>query len=242
MKKVNTSFGKFAKEWDQDVGEIGNFTHTQMVNQPLFKLIGSVKGKRVYDIACGNGFLSRMLVRKGALKVVASDVSPELIQIAKLKYSDKGIEYEVHDAKEFKNFSKNFFDVVILNLAAYYIKDIDLFFKGVKKILKSGGVFVFVLPHPLVNVVERLVDPKVRKLQSDKDYLKESVVSWYRNGDKKNGKNVYYHRPLQVYFNKLIKHGLIIKEVIEPQAKVRFGKSVKTLNIPKYILIKVQKV
>ncbi len=242
MKKVNTSFGKFAELWDKEVGDRGNFTHSQMINKPLLNLLGDIKGKRVYDVACGNGVLSRALVKKGAVEVWASDISPELITVAKENYKSENIRYSVRDAVDFRGVPKNHFNTVVLLLAAYYIKDIGLFFKKSHDVLKDNGSIVFVLPHPLFNVAEELENPKQKAVKLDMDYLKDKKVAWHKNGNKKYGKNVYYSRPLQSYINALAVAGFKITNFIEPAGAIRVKNKIKKINIPKYIIIKAVKV
>lgn len=48
----------------------------------LLKLLGNVKGKRVLDIGCGNGFFSSMIAERGA-KIVGFDISEKQIEFAK---------------------------------------------------------------------------------------------------------------------------------------------------------------
>ena len=48
----------------------------------LFLLLGDLRGKTVLDLACGEGFYTRLLKRAGASEVTGVDVSPEMIRLA----------------------------------------------------------------------------------------------------------------------------------------------------------------
>ena len=48
----------------------------------LFQLLGDVRGKTVLDMACGEGFHTRLLKRAGASEVTGGDISAEMIQLA----------------------------------------------------------------------------------------------------------------------------------------------------------------
>jgi 2-polyprenyl-3-methyl-5-hydroxy-6-metoxy-1,4-benzoquinol methylase len=48
----------------------------------FLKLIGRVDGKRVLDLACGDGFYSRRLKELGAARVVGLDISRQMIELA----------------------------------------------------------------------------------------------------------------------------------------------------------------
>lgn len=48
----------------------------------IFEMIGDVQGKSVLDLACGQGYYTRLFKHKGATKVVGVDVSLEMIKDA----------------------------------------------------------------------------------------------------------------------------------------------------------------
>ncbi|MEU2547750.1 class I SAM-dependent methyltransferase [Streptomyces roseolus] len=65
-------------------------------------LVGDVTGKTVLDLACGTGFYSRELKRRGASDVLGVDISSEMIAAARsLEARDPlGLRYEVGDVAE----------------------------------------------------------------------------------------------------------------------------------------------
>ena len=48
----------------------------------LFEMLGDVRGEKVLDMACGDGFYTRLLKRAGASDVTGVDVSAEMIRLA----------------------------------------------------------------------------------------------------------------------------------------------------------------
>ena len=48
----------------------------------LFQLLGDVSGTTVLDMACGEGFYTRLLKRAGASEVTGVDISAEMIRLA----------------------------------------------------------------------------------------------------------------------------------------------------------------
>ena len=48
----------------------------------LFELLGDVRGKTVLDLACGDGFYTRLLRQGGALEVTGVDISEGMIELA----------------------------------------------------------------------------------------------------------------------------------------------------------------
>ena len=54
-------------------------------------------GMRVLELGCGTGYFTRELARSGA-DVIAVDVSPELLEIAKANCSAPNVRYEIQNA------------------------------------------------------------------------------------------------------------------------------------------------
>ena len=48
----------------------------------LFEMLGDIRGNTVMEMACGDGFYTRLLKRAGASKVTGVDVSAEMIRLA----------------------------------------------------------------------------------------------------------------------------------------------------------------
>src|SRR5690242_20823466 len=48
----------------------------------LCELVGTLRGESVLDLACGEGFYSRVLRRRGAGRVVGVDQSARMIELA----------------------------------------------------------------------------------------------------------------------------------------------------------------
>ena len=113
----DTSFGAFADTYDDEVAVTGGYDHRKTIDPPLFELASEVAGKVAYDMACGNGDIARRLIRDGAREVWASDISYELITLARTKYTAEGINYSVRDAADFGGIPEDHFDLVLMNMA-----------------------------------------------------------------------------------------------------------------------------
>ena len=70
----------------------------------LFQLLGDVRGKTVLDMACGEGFYTRLLKRAGASAVTGVDISEEMIRLAENQEARRplGCRYERADAAAFQ--------------------------------------------------------------------------------------------------------------------------------------------
>lgn len=70
----------------------------------LFAALGDVRGLRVLDLACGEGFYTRRLKRAGAAEVTGVDISVEMIRLAeRLEQEDPlGCRYVTSDAADYR--------------------------------------------------------------------------------------------------------------------------------------------
>jgi SAM-dependent methyltransferase len=240
---MRTSFESFADEWNSRVGEAGHYTHRHTILPGILKLLGNIEGKKLYDVACGNGFFSRYLKSRGAKGVWASDVSKRLIEIAGAK-GTPGIKYLMRNASNFGGIPKRNFDVIVAVEAVPYIRNIDTFFRGAAQSLKSNGQFVFSCDHPLKSIASSAVGRKINPNRAALYYLNPKIESVKkRHWGSTSVKIGYerYARPLSFYINLCGKNGLYIDAIIEPKTRTIFkGKRVGT-PIPSYILIRALK-
>ena len=112
---MSTDYDAVAKEYKRS--KLAPW-RTYIERYSLLKLLGKVRGKSVLDLACGEGFYSRLVRERGAARVVGVDLSSGMIGlgIAAEKESPLGIEYRVGDAKAYQTDER--FDIVA---AAYLL-------------------------------------------------------------------------------------------------------------------------
>ncbi|GIW56021.1 MAG: hypothetical protein KatS3mg082_2425 [Nitrospiraceae bacterium] len=94
------------------------------------------KGKDVLELACGAGFGLGILVDVAAT-LAAGDIDKCLVERAKATYGN-AFPISVLDATRLP-FPDNYFDVVILFEAIYYIEEPDLFLSETRRVLRHGG-------------------------------------------------------------------------------------------------------
>ena len=117
----------------------------------LFELVGDVAGKSILDLACGEGFQTRLLKQKGAARVVGVDISAGMIDLARNEEFQRarGIEYYIEDAKRLELDEQ--FDMVfaayLLNYASTKDELLEMC-RAIARHLKAGGRFVSVNNNP----------------------------------------------------------------------------------------------
>lgn len=120
----------------------------------FMKLIGDTRGLNVLDVACGEGFYTRMVRRQGAAKVIGVDLSPGMVELASQQEARflQGIEYIVGDARDLSNFGP--VDLVIAAYLLNYASDQTTLLsmcRGITSVLKPGGRFVSVNCSPFLH-------------------------------------------------------------------------------------------
>ena len=207
-----TSWGHVANWYHEHVAESGDTYHEKVVKPNLIRVLGEVKGKHVLDVACGEGFFSRALEKLGA-HVTGADIAPELIAKAK-KVGPPSITYIVAPAERMA-LSDNTFDAAICVLALQNIKDLSGAIAQVAHVLKKGGTFVAVLNHPAFRIPRAThwgfdPDSQIQFRRTDR-YLSESAHEIQMHPGQAPGViTMSYHRPLQLYFKELTKHGFVV--------------------------------
>jgi ubiquinone/menaquinone biosynthesis C-methylase UbiE len=127
-------------------------THVEAYS--LLQLIGDPAGLSVLDVACGEGFYSRMLKVRGAAKVTGVDLSEGMINLARKQEAQhqQGIEYIVGDARDLPFAEK--FDLVVAAYLLNYAQDrteLQAMSSGIARCLKPGGRFVTVNSNPALS-------------------------------------------------------------------------------------------
>lgn len=118
----------------------------------LLELIGDPSGLSVLDVACGEGFYTRMIRERKARAVTGVDLSQGMIDLAKKQEAvhQQGINYIVGDARQLPD---DTYDLVMAAYLLNYAQTRDELFAmcdSIARSLKPGGRFVTVNSSPLL--------------------------------------------------------------------------------------------
>lgn len=123
----------------------------------LLELVGDPAGKAVLDMACGDGFYTRLLKHHGAAKVVGIDLSERMIALAREDEARRplGVGYLVGDAKDLDGAGP--YDLVtaayLLNYA-HSAEELTEICRAIVRALKPGCRFVSVNNNPAPSCAE----------------------------------------------------------------------------------------
>lgn len=113
-------------------------------------------GRRVLDVACGQGFGTKLLLEWGASEVVGVDISEEAIGTARRIFGHDKIRFLVGDAHSVERVldSKDRFDLIVSLETIEHLRRPDQFLAGIKRLLSDGGAIVISCPNDLASYTE----------------------------------------------------------------------------------------
>ncbi len=242
-------------EWlDEKHNDEGDLWHRALIDPPVLRLLGTVAGQRILDLACGNGYLARKLARRGA-HVTGADASSGLVSLARGReaHDPLGIAYHLADAAHLDVLEGGAFDVVICHMALMDIEDAAGAIRHAARVLDVEGRLLASLSHPCFDVpnasawvVERMDDTVTawRKVSRYREVF-QGWCLWRVAGSDGYHRTPAYHRPLSWYVRTLRDAGLVVTALEEPEPTEEFiGGSPQgewIAKIPLHLVIEAQK-
>ena len=186
----------------------------------LLRLVPDVTGAAVLDVACGQGLATRAVAEAGAACVVGVDVAPPMIEMARRRTPDHlPISWRVDDAESLRSFAAATFDGATCQLGLMDIPDLSAALRAIRRVLRPGGWFVFVIGHPC------FLAPHATTRRGDDERLGRLITHYLdaqywtsSNPDGIRGRAGNYHRPLNDYLNALLTVGFRLDAADEPRA------------------------
>jgi 2-polyprenyl-3-methyl-5-hydroxy-6-metoxy-1,4-benzoquinol methylase len=234
-KKVS-EWGSVATWYDDLIGQEGSDFHQSIIMPGIVRLLKTdkeaISGKKVVDLACGQGVLCRYLANQG-VDCVGVDIASELIETAKLRGASQNVPTYINaDATKLLDddgnlkygLQPNKYDAVTIVLAIQNITPLSPVWHAANKLLKTGGSLIIVMMHPCFRV------PKASDWSwNEKEHRQERVLWEYLSSQeikidmhpgkeaigKKSESTTHYHRPLQAYINTLGNAKLLVDHIEE---------------------------
>src|SRR5574343_129374 len=215
----DTSWNRVSNWYDNLLEKDNDSYQSKVITPNLLRILDLRPGELVFDVACGQGYFSVIFAKQKGVKVVASDLSRKLVEIASLK--NKNVEFHVSPAHEAKFLKNESVDTIVIVLAIQNIENVSQVFAECNRVLKNGGRLVMVINHPAFRVPrgsDWVFQDGVQSRMVSK-YMSESKISIDMTpGEKdlkKKIKTISFHRPLQYYVKLLSKNNLAITHLEE---------------------------
>lgn len=129
------------------------------------KRIDTIAVQFALELCCGTGRVTRHLreVIPSTAKLIASDISPDMLAVAKEKLKTSNIDWQIIDAQDLP-FDDNSVDLVVCCFGYMLVPDKSKAYAEAHRVLKPGGVLLFAtwdkLEHNAASYVYRTVAKK----------------------------------------------------------------------------------
>jgi SAM-dependent methyltransferase len=104
-----------------------------------FAAVAEAEPRRVLEVGCGMGNFAERVARETTAEVVATDLSPRMVDLAQ----ERGLDARVADVQELP-FADGEFDCAVANAMLYHVEDLDRALSELARILEPGGQLVAV--------------------------------------------------------------------------------------------------
>lgn len=189
--------------------------HNAYCERPAtLSLLPDVNGTRVLDAGCGPGVYSEWLITHGA-EVVAVDVSPKMIELARHRLGSRIDVREADIAKPLTFLDSSSFDIVVSPLVLEYIEDWNNTLAEFYRVLRPKGYLIMSVTHPFSDY----------KYYKSNNYFDTELVGSEWTGF---GHVVFmpsFRRSLAETLNPLLKEGFSLETILEPKPTDEFQKA-----------------
>lgn len=240
-----------AQDWDRFVEE-GHDYHRRLGHGPaLLTLIGRVRGVRVLDVGCGQGWFSRALARRGA-KVTGVDWSKGMLELARRHEQEEplGIRYVHGDVTGLDRvLGPQQFDLVTSCMALMDVPDPGRGLKAISRLLSSRARLVFSIPHPFNDASTRWSNPRVghHGPRLVDHYFDEGpfTLDWKLRGTSGVMRAPQWHRTMTTWSRYLRDGGFAITRLEEPRISAALAQREPRLEggrrVPYYLVLEARR-
>lgn len=151
-----------AKQWHRATGHHGGALKRYVLNDLILSQIDGIAGCSILELGAGNGYFAPLLLRRFGgqppARLVISDQSRALLDIAQTTFRVDSAEYLPLDVQEAFPFADAAFDLVLAVMLFNELPTSSLQFAAseCERVLKPGGQLLAVVAHPdLVHALGR---------------------------------------------------------------------------------------
>jgi len=140
-----------------------------------------VKGKRVLDLASGEGYGSKMMSDAGALSVTGIDIDDKAIEHAQSRYGSANVQFLKGSISTVPITDDHSFDVIVCFEAIEHIQDHDQLLQEVKRLLRPDGLFIVSTPNKLTYHDEARDENPFHMKELYFDEFQKLLTTYFRN-------------------------------------------------------------
>ena len=148
------------------------FCQTPLWDQTLIEELHPISGShRILDVGCATGRLLEHLYKAGAIGIFGVDLAPQILEVAREKFSqlEASVELQTADAEDVLPWNDNYFNTVTLTgVLHHFFRPRDALAE-IYRVLRSGGRLLVIDPcfFPLLRQV---INAVIRVIPHDGDF------------------------------------------------------------------------
>ena len=139
--------------------------------------------KNVLELACGTGRVTRHLVSllPANGKLIASDLNPDMMAVAKARVSDERVKWLAADAQALP-FANDSFDHIVCQFGIMFFPDKGKALSEAYRVLQPGGLYLFntwagMEQNPRTAIIRKIMEEQFR--EDSPDFLKKGPYSFF---------------------------------------------------------------
>jgi SAM-dependent methyltransferase len=102
-----------------------------------FDAVAAAEPRRVVEVGCGMGNFAERVARETSADVIATDLSPRMVELAE----ERGLDARLADVEDLP-FEDGEFDCAVANAMLYHVEHLDRALSELSRILEPGGRLV----------------------------------------------------------------------------------------------------
>ena len=133
-------------DWGPEIDSqfIRQASWTEMFRNQIYRRINLLSAKKILDVGCGTGVITREIREKCSAKITAIDIDPDMIKLAKERVSN--VDFLVENVEKLSA-KKESFDIVLFHYVMLWLENPELAIKEMARVCKKKG-YVVALAEP----------------------------------------------------------------------------------------------
>ena len=206
-----------ASFWVQIIREHRDKYRNELTDPAMLHAIGEPAGLEILDAGCGEGYLSRILAKKGA-NATGIDSSNKLIEAARRQNLADGmpVSFDIGSVDDLP-YPDSAFDLVVCNHLVNDLFDPSNPISEFARVLRSSGRLIILMLHPCFYNKHAERDQATNGMIASSYFDIRSVEQTFQVGGLTSpAANIAWFRPLEFYTEELRKSGFAITSLTEP--------------------------
>jgi SAM-dependent methyltransferase len=206
-----------AEFWIRIIRERLDPFRTELTDRAMLRAVGPCRGQMILDAGCGEGYMARLLARRGA-RVVGVDRSPTLIEAAAGHGGGRAgaTDFVLGDIRALPLISGGF-DGVVCNHSLNELRDPRPALSECARVLRLGGRLIVLMLHPCFYGGRDRSGRRI-ELDSGRYFSTRRLVQRFNvSGISSPAPTSLWMLPLEAWFSSLAATGFCVEGLWEPR-------------------------